>query len=370
VTWDKLVEILRPDFLLHHALYGSVVVGLVCPLVGVYFLLRRLVFWGVALPEVSAAGIACAFLLQGFGLNLLAAGGEAQERHLAIAGSVLFTIAAILGLVWLDRRGKGATEGRVGAVYAVAAALSILFVAWNAAGETEMLGLLKGEIVTISDADFRAMLGAFAATAVCFLVFQSEFLLVSYDRDMAVTLGRRVLHTGPLGTASRLKVMTNYLCTVHLVALAEARGKIDGIQDGGDLAPVHETDNGLDRALARDGHDAPRGRQPMRGRLTDGKAGEGSQRRQAGIAGSCRVVARALQMVEKGEDRIGIQVFELELVDGFVAMLGQESQQQPESVSVGADGVDAEVALSAEVVAEKAFDKRGKGVHGIKDWAN
>jgi len=36
------------------------------------------------------------------------------------------------------------------------------------------------------------------------------------------TLGRRVLHTGPLGTASRLKVMTNYLCTVHLVALAEA----------------------------------------------------------------------------------------------------------------------------------------------------
>ena len=156
----------------------------------------------------------------------------------------------------------------------------------------------------------------------------------------------------------------------QVVALAEARGKIDGIQDGGDLAPVHEPDNGLDRALARDGHDAPRGRQPMRGRLTDGKAGEGSQRRQAGVAGSCRVVARALQMVEKGEDRIGIQVFELELVDGFAAMFGQESQQQPESVSVGADGVDAEVALSAEVVAEKAFDKGGKGVHEIKDWVN
>lgn len=35
-------------------------------------------------------------------------------------------------------------------------------------------------------------------------------------------LGRRILHTGPLGSASILKVMTNYLCTVHLVALAEA----------------------------------------------------------------------------------------------------------------------------------------------------
>jgi 3-hydroxyisobutyrate dehydrogenase len=36
------------------------------------------------------------------------------------------------------------------------------------------------------------------------------------------SMGRRILHTGDLGTASRLKVMTNYLCTVHLVALAEA----------------------------------------------------------------------------------------------------------------------------------------------------
>ena len=36
------------------------------------------------------------------------------------------------------------------------------------------------------------------------------------------TMGRRILHTGDLGTASQLKVMTNFLCTVHLVALAEA----------------------------------------------------------------------------------------------------------------------------------------------------
>jgi 3-hydroxyisobutyrate dehydrogenase len=35
-------------------------------------------------------------------------------------------------------------------------------------------------------------------------------------------LGRRILLTGPLGSASILKVVTNYLCTVHLAALAEA----------------------------------------------------------------------------------------------------------------------------------------------------
>ena len=36
------------------------------------------------------------------------------------------------------------------------------------------------------------------------------------------TMGRRILHTGALGSASQLKVMTNFLATVHLVALAEA----------------------------------------------------------------------------------------------------------------------------------------------------
>ncbi len=49
------------------------------------------------------------------------------------------------------------------------------------------------------------------------------------DRDvferllpLLTTMGRRVLHTGPLGSASVLKVVTNYLATANLVSLAEA----------------------------------------------------------------------------------------------------------------------------------------------------
>jgi 3-hydroxyisobutyrate dehydrogenase len=46
----------------------------------------------------------------------------------------------------------------------------------------------------------------------------------SFERVLPVltTMGRRILHTGVLGSASELKVVTNYLCTVHLAALAEA----------------------------------------------------------------------------------------------------------------------------------------------------
>ncbi|MBI2386521.1 MAG: metal ABC transporter permease [Elusimicrobia bacterium] len=187
-----ILEMLKPDFLLHHAVWGSVVVGFVCPLVGVYFILRRLVFWGVALPQVSASGIAFAFMLQGLGLNFLA-GGEAREKHLAIVGALVFTVGTILVLAALERRGAGVSEGRIGVLYALAGATAILFVAWNAAGETEMLGLLKGEIVAISESDFHAMLDVFAVVAACMFLFQREFTLVSYDRDMAVTLGRSVL---------------------------------------------------------------------------------------------------------------------------------------------------------------------------------
>ncbi|WP_424944481.1 NAD(P)-dependent oxidoreductase [Aliiroseovarius crassostreae] len=46
----------------------------------------------------------------------------------------------------------------------------------------------------------------------------------TFDRvfPLLTIMGRRVLHTGDLGTASVLKVLTNYLATVHLVANAEA----------------------------------------------------------------------------------------------------------------------------------------------------
>lgn len=51
-------------------------------------------------------------------------------------------------------------------------------------------------------------------------------------------LGRRVLHTGELGSASVLKVMTNFLATTHLVALCEALTVMD--QAGIDLGTTYE----------------------------------------------------------------------------------------------------------------------------------
>jgi len=52
------------------------------------------------------------------------------------------------------------------------------------------------------------------------------------------TLGRRILHTGELGTASILKVMTNYLATANLLTMCEAMVTMKAA--GLDMATTYE----------------------------------------------------------------------------------------------------------------------------------
>jgi 3-hydroxyisobutyrate dehydrogenase len=78
----------------------------------------------------------------------------------------------------------------------------------------------------------------------------------AFDKILPVltVLGRKVLHTGELGSASVLKIITNYLASVHLVALGEAwtvarKSKLDltktfkGIAVSSGNSFVHETES-------------------------------------------------------------------------------------------------------------------------------
>src|SRR5688572_16988270 len=56
--FEALSEILAPDFLLRNSMYVTLLVGLVCPVIGCFLVLRRLVFLGIALPQVASAGVA------------------------------------------------------------------------------------------------------------------------------------------------------------------------------------------------------------------------------------------------------------------------------------------------------------------------
>ena len=190
---ETLRLILSPDFLLRNSVYTSVLVGFACPLVGVFLVMRRLVFMGVALPQISSTGVAVALSLP-LWLGFRLTNNGSQSAHvLAFVGSMAFSLAAILILAFLERRGRGQPEGRLGAAYVIAAALSILLLSKNPYGEIGWLDLLKGEVITISNFDLLLTAATLMLVLAVLGLFHKELLFVSFDRAMAITLGKNVV---------------------------------------------------------------------------------------------------------------------------------------------------------------------------------
>ena len=183
-------EVLSTDFLLRNSVYVSLLIGLVCPLVGTYLVLRRLIFMGVALPQVSSCGIAFAFALHAW--HVVPHLEDSSENALAFGGSVIFTLGALLVLTVLERRFSGLAEARIGTAYVLAGAWSILLLVKNPFGEHGLLDRLRGEIIAVSDKDLGMTALAFGIVAALLIIFRKEFLLVSFDPEMALTLRKNV----------------------------------------------------------------------------------------------------------------------------------------------------------------------------------
>ena len=245
---STLVDILRPTFLLREALIGSMLVGVVCPLVGVYFVLRRMIFLGVALPQLSAAGIAFSFLVYRTAMGAHEH-GVMSERLLAMVGSFGFTLAGLVILAAFERQGRETVEARIGVTYAVASAASLLFLAADPWGEAQMVNLLKGDILATTGTSLGLMLVVFGAVIALLFAFRKEFLLVSFDRELAIVFGKNtalwetllylaigvtislgVMIAGPLVTFGFLVVppLAARLLTTHMVSFSLLSAALGG----------------------------------------------------------------------------------------------------------------------------------------------
>ncbi|HXG50544.1 MAG TPA: metal ABC transporter permease [candidate division Zixibacteria bacterium] len=176
---------LDPSHLLFPALLASAVLAVVFPLLGTQLILRRALFLGLTLPQIAAAGVAFAFWVQQSGF---APAFQPHHRSLGLGGSLLFTLLGMGISAFLEQRGGGSTEARLAAAYAFAGALTILFIVFNPAGEVEILSMLKGEVIALSPAEVRILIGVFAAVLFCLILFRREFLLTAFDRDLAFLL--------------------------------------------------------------------------------------------------------------------------------------------------------------------------------------
>ena len=185
---DTFLEMWRSGFL-RDSLIASLLVGFFCPLVGVYFVLRRMVFLGVALPQVSMAGIAFSFYVY----TLMNPGHEheqAGEQMIALVGSFAFTLLAMMVLAFFERR-RETVEARIGVTYALAAAATMFFLAKDPQGQAQTIQLLKGELLAATWKSLSLLGGVLGGVALALIAFRKELLLVSFDRDLAIVFRKR-----------------------------------------------------------------------------------------------------------------------------------------------------------------------------------
>jgi ABC-type Mn2+/Zn2+ transport system permease subunit len=166
-------------------MYGALVIALTCSVLGVYVVLRRIVFVGAALAQLSSAGIALGLFLNGLGI-----GGELTHHPVAMALIVTIAGAMFFGIGGGGRAGVP-PDAVIGVTYAVAAAAGILLIAKAKTGEAHDI-FLQGNILGITRTDTLILMAVAVPVLLVHLIFYKEFLFVSFDRETARTLGYNV----------------------------------------------------------------------------------------------------------------------------------------------------------------------------------
>ena len=158
------------------ALIAGTLSAAMCALVGVYVLLKRVVFVGITLAQLASLGVAVALLV---------------DVHPMIMA--LVTTLTGVACFALTRTGQRVPqEGVIGASYVMAAALGIICVAKNPVGEARNLKVLFGNILSVHTGEMVALAVLLAVLAIVHVVFYKEFLFVSFDPETAQAQGINV----------------------------------------------------------------------------------------------------------------------------------------------------------------------------------
>lgn len=233
VDWGEFLELLP---LLRNALIVGLLVGSLAPVIGGYFVLRRIVLLGITIPQVSSVGIAFVLMIQGLGLFGLSPTHAHTAQGLPMIGALAFTLAGIIILGMLAHRKPQLADVSIGFTFALASALSFLLLSQSPVAEASMLNLLKGEIIATSDRELIGTGFLYVLAFVALVFFHKEFLLLSYDRDFAVSMRKPVARYDLLfyvvaGVVVSLCVLTvgpittfGYLVLPPMIALLFTRG--------------------------------------------------------------------------------------------------------------------------------------------------
>lgn len=168
---DLLVAPMVYEFM-QRGMLASVIVGVLCAVIGCYVVLRGMAFLGDAVAHAILPGVAIAYLLKG---DLL-------------VGALVAAVLVALGIGLFSGHGQVKEDVAIGIVFAAALALGVALMSTVKTYSTDLTHVLFGNVLGVGERDLwlTGLLGALVLITVALLY--KEFLIISFDPTLAATL--------------------------------------------------------------------------------------------------------------------------------------------------------------------------------------
>ena len=168
---DWILDPLSYSFIVR-GLLASVMVGIVCAVLGTYVVLRGMAFLGDALAHTILPGVVVAFLL-GWPLAV---------------GALAMGIVTALGIGALSGQGVLKEDTAIGIIFAGSFALGVALLSGVGNYTVDLAHFLFGNLLGVSTTDLWLILGLGTAVLLLIGLFYKEFLVLSFDPTLAQTL--------------------------------------------------------------------------------------------------------------------------------------------------------------------------------------
>lgn len=169
IAW--LIEPWTHQFMLR-ALAASVLVGIVCAVVGCYVVLRSMAFMGDALAHAILPGVAIAYLLGG---NLL-------------VGALAAAVLVALGIGFFTRGGAIKEDTAIGILFAAALSLGVALISSVRTYALDLSHILFGDVLGVSPEDLILTTVLALVILGIILTLYKELLVVAFDPILATTM--------------------------------------------------------------------------------------------------------------------------------------------------------------------------------------
>lgn len=170
-----MLEALQYEFM-RNALIAGLLASVACGIVGVYVVIKRMVFISGGIAHASFGGIGLGYLI---GIN-------------PVIGAMFFALASALGMGLVTRRTRLPEDTAIGIMWAMGMALGVIFIGLAPGYAPDLFSYLFGNILTVPFSDIILMLVLDAVIAALAIAFYKEFLALSFDEEYSTVVGMPV----------------------------------------------------------------------------------------------------------------------------------------------------------------------------------